>query len=284
MTIKNNHKKGMLAILVAAILWSSGGVFIKLINLEAMQIAGLRAAFTLLTFLILFRKENFRFNKLTFMAAICYTGILTLFVAATKLTTAANAIFLQYTAPMYVLVLEPIMLGTKLRRINIVTLIVCFIGMALFFVDKINAGNMTGNLLALASGLTFAGFLLIMRKNRPEYQISSIFQGNILVLLICSFSLAHVHDPSAPDILMCAFLGVVQIGIAYGIFSYGLKHVEAIEASLLSIIEPVLNPVWVFIWYHEQPSVYAITGGIIILSTMAIRTVYTESRKRLTLN
>jgi drug/metabolite transporter (DMT)-like permease len=276
----SDHRKGLFAVIIAALLWSTGGVFIKLIHFDAFSLSGIRSIFTLLTFIILFRKQNFLFNRMTFVAAVSYAAILVLFVAATKLTTAANAIFLQYTAPIYVLIFEPLLLGTKLRRINIATIIVCLIGMSLFFFGKISTDNWIGNFIALLSGISFAVFLLSMRKNEPRFQVSSIFWGNVIIVLICSPAVFQLRAAPLNDVLMTAYLGIFQIGIAYAIFSYGLKRVEAIEASLTSMIEPVLNPVWVLIWYGEQPSIYAVFGGLIILLMIGIRSVTVERKRQ----
>ncbi len=272
------HRKGLTAIIVAALLWSTGGIFIKLVTLNAYQLSAIRSFFAASVFLLLFRKDAIKGGWFTILNAIFYSGILILFVVATKLTTAANAIFLQYTAPIYVLLLEPLLLKTKLERINVITIVLCFAGMSLFFVGKISAGHMTGNLIALLSGVSFAAFLLGLRKNKPEYQFSSIFWGNVIIAVVCLPEVFNISEVLVSDFLMTAFLGIFQIGIAYAFFSYGLKKVLAIEASLISMIEPVLNPVWVYLGYGEQPSLYAIAGGIIILLTIAGRTLYTERR------
>lgn len=274
-----DHRKGILAVIVAALLWSTGGIFIKLISLNAFQLSGLRSLFAALVFVILFRKKLLEVNGFTFVNAAFYAGILILFVIATKMTTAANAIFLQYTAPIYVLFLEPLINKTKYQLINVVTIIFCFIGMVLFFIGELSPGYLEGNIIALLSGIAFAAFLIGMRKNRPEYQFSSIFYGNVMIALICIPSLYSVEHFTLPDFGMIAFLGIFQIGAAYAFFSFGLKRVLAIEASLISMIEPVLNPVWVFIGYGEVPAFIAIIGGIIIISAISMRAFILESPK-----
>ncbi len=267
------HQKGILAVLAAALLWSSGGILIKLVTLNPMQISFARCFFASFVFLFLFRAKLLKVNWFTFLNAGFYAGVLMLYVLATKTTTAANAVFLQYTAPIYVLLLEPILNKTNYEKVNIITISVCFIGMLMFFAGKLSPGDFKGNILALLSGVMFAGFLLGMRKNKHEFQYSSIFYGNILVLIFSFTSVIEIHSISLTDLSMLAFLGIFQIGIAYAIFSYGLKKVLAVEASLLSMIEPVLNPVWVLIWYGEAPSLYAVIGGVIILLAIAVRTM-----------
>ncbi len=273
----SEHQKGLLAVLAAAMLWSTGGMFIKLVTLNAIQISFFRSFFAAIVFAILFRKTVFYANGFTFLNAFTYAAVLVLFVISTKMTTAANAIFLQYTAPIYVLIFEPIINKTRYEKINIITIIICFLGMTLFFMGELTPGHLTGNLLALLSGVAFAAFLLGMRKNKNEYQFSAIFYGNILLMLICFPSLFDIRILSITDFGMVSYLGILQIGIAYAIFSYGLKRVYAIEASLISMIEPVLNPVWVFLAYKEVPSFMAIVGGIVIITAISVRAFVLET-------
>jgi DME family drug/metabolite transporter len=272
-----DHQKGILAVLAAAILWSTGGIFIKLITLNPLQLASIRSAFAAVIFGFVFRKKLLEVNGFTFINALFYSAVLIFFVSATKNTTAANAIFLQYTAPIYVLIFEPLLNKTRFEKINIFTVILCFGGMLLFFTGEISPGHFIGNIYALLSGLAFAAFLLGMRKNKTDYQFSSIFYGNIIIALIGVPALTELNGISISDLLQVAFLGIFQIGIAYVIFGYGLKRVLAIEASLIGMIEPVLNPVWVFIGYGEAPSVMAITGGIIIITVISVRAFVLES-------
>lgn len=273
------HQKGILAVLAAALLWSTGGLFIKLVTFDAIQISFFRSFFAAIVFLILFKKDILYANGFTFINALLYSALLILFVIATKTTTAANAIFLQYTAPIYVLIFEPVINKTKYEKINIITIIVCFGGMILFFIGKFSPGYETGNIFALLSGVAYAAFLIGMRKNKKEYQFSSIFYGNIIVSLICLSSIFHLSNITTPNLMMVIFLGVFQIGIAYAFFSFGLKRILAIEASLLSMIEPTLNPVWVFLGYGEIPSVMAIIGGIIIISAISVRAFVVETSR-----
>lgn len=276
----SEHRRGMLAVLVAAVLWSTGGLFIKLSSVDALTLSCLRCAYAALVFLVIFRKRVFLVNGRAMVNAGLYAGLLITFVYATKLTTAANAIFLQFTAPIYVLLLEPLLLKTRLERINVITVTVCFLGMALFFLGKLSPSHLYGNIFGLVSGVLFAGFLLGQRRNAAQYQESSIFWGNVLGALLCLPALLAAETAlPATDLAITAYLGVVQIGISYAVFTYGLKRVLAVEGALLAMIEPVLNPVWVFLGYGERPSPGAIAGGIIILLAIAARTIVLERRR-----
>ncbi|MBK7629471.1 MAG: EamA family transporter [Ignavibacteriales bacterium] len=273
----SEHNKGFLAVFITAILWSSGGLFIKLISLNSMQLSFFRCLIAAIVFAIIFRKKLLAVNRFTFINAAFYAIVLTTFVIATKTTTAANAIFLQSTAPIYVLIFEPIINKTKYEKINVITIAVCFIGMIFFFLGEISPGHLTGNLIALISGIMFASFFLGMRKNGKEYQQSSIFYGNIFVTIICIPFVLDLKPLTFNDLWMVTFLGVFQIAFAYALFSYGLKRILAVEASIISMFEPVLNPVWVLIGYGEMPTFFAAIGGGIIIIAIAVRTIVAGS-------
>jgi len=273
----SEHQKGILYVFTAALLWSSGGLFIKLISFSAMQLSFFRCSIAAITFALIFKKQILLVNKLSIVNSCMYAVVLIAFVIATKTTTAANAIFLQATAPIYVLIFEPLINKSKYERINIITVVVCVSGMILFFVGKLEPGHFEGNLVALISGITFAAFFLGMKRNDQKYQQSSIFWGNILVALICIPFLSSLEMISFSDLWMVSFLGVFQIAIAYALFASGLKRFIAVEASIISMVEPVLNPVWVLIGYGEIPSTYSILGGSIIIFAIVMRTLFSGS-------
>ena len=267
------HQKGLAAVFIAALLWSSGGLFIKLVPYTPMQISFFRCSIAAVTFAVIFRGSLLQFNKLSILNSFFYAATLIFYVIAMKTTTAANAIFLQSTAPIYVLIFEPILNKTSLEKANIITIVVCFGGMILFFIGGLEPGQFKGNIFALMSGIVFAALFLGLKKNNKKYQQSSIFIGNIIVAIICIPFLSTLQEIVFTDLWKVIYLGVFQIAIAYAFFSSGLKRVFAVEASIISMIEPVLNPVWVFFGYGEIPSITAIIGGIIIITAITIRTI-----------
>lgn len=269
----SDHTKGILAVFLTALLWSSGGLFIKLITLTPMQISFFRCLIAAIVFAILFRQKILKLNPLALLNSISYAAVLIFFVIATKTTTAANAIFLQSTAPIYVLIFEPLLTKTKWEKINVVTIAVCFIGMILFFMGDLTPGDIKGNLAALFAGVAFAAFFLGMKKNDKQYGEASIFYGNVIVAIVCIPFLFEMNSLTFSDLWKLTFLGVFQIAFAYALFSHGIKRILAVEASIISMLEPVLNPIWVFIGYGEVPSLYAIIGGVIIISAITIRTL-----------
>lgn len=280
-TNSSDHVKGVIAIIIAATLWSTGGVFIKLIDQNAFTILFYRSVLASLVFLAIFKSKVFIVNWRSLLSAFVYASILILFVSSTKLTTAANAIFLQYTAPFYVLIAEPLLFKLKLQKVNVVAIIICIGGMFLFVADDFGGGQFLGNMMALGSGVSYATFLLLQRSNEGKYHEGAIFWGNIIVALVGIPFFLESHLNSTNELLMLVFLGVFQIGVAYAFFNYSLKRILAIENSLISIIEPVLNPVWVFLFYGETPGKMAIAGGSLILFGLVFRAMYLYRGKRM---
>jgi len=265
----------LLLVLGAAILWSTGGLFIKATHLSAFELSFGRCLLAAITISILTRGEGFGINKISALTSILYAALLILFVLATKLTTAANAIFLQYTAPVYVLILEPLFYKEKLRLRDLATVAVCVVGMSLFFVGKLRPEDISGNLLALASGVCFALFILLMRhaKARDVNRASATIYGNLIAVLICApaFVGAMRRGISAVDLGCVAYLGIVQIGFAYLLFTSAMaRGVRSIDAGIIGYVEPVLNPVWVFLFIGERPSGWAMVGGAIIIASVIV--------------
>ncbi len=278
---ENTQKWALLATLGAAILWSVGGLFIKILPQGALTILFYRSFYAAIIFLMIFRKKLWLINRLSWISAGFYAALLILFVNATKLTTAANAIFLQYTAPAIVLLLEPYLVKTRLTKINIITVILTFIGMLLFFVEQFSApDNNLGILLALISGFMLAGLLISQKMNRAEYQPGAVFLGNILVCLVTIPWFFNTPWPTFMENNYLMIMGFGQIGLGYALFVYGQKYLPALESSLIAMLEPVLNPVWVFIGYGEFPGYWAILGGAVIVMTLIGRMYILEKNKK----
>ena len=273
------HRKGLIYISFTAFLWSSSGLFIKVLNINAFQISFFRSAIAALTifFVTILRKKKvkFEFDTVSNLSAFFYAGILILFVIATKMTTAANAIFLQFTAPIYLVILEPIFLKTKFESKNLITIIICIFGMVLFFFGRLELGNIYGNLLAICSGICFAMFSLLLKykkiRKNSNNTIQSAIMGNVLVAVITFFLVFPSFSLSMSEALILIYMGVIQIGISYIIFNEGIKYVSATESMIIATLEAIFNPIWVFAGIGEAPSVYAIIGGLIIFSAIIWR-------------
>lgn len=279
--MKDTRQYAILMTVLAAILWSTGGIFIKLLPQDAFTILFYRSFYAGLIFLLIFGKKLFVFNKLSIISSLFYAPLLIAFVTSTKLTTAANAIFLQYTAPAFVLLLEPYFIRTKLKKINIFTVIVCFMGMGLFFIEQLSSpDNWLGIWLALLSGVILTGLLITQKMNKPEYQPGAVFLGNMLVCLITLPWFITSPSPTITENTYLMILGFGQLGLGFALFLYGQKHLPAIESALIAMLEPLLNPVWVFIGYGEHPGNWAIAGGLIILLTLVFRLYWIEFREK----
>lgn len=268
----------------AAVLWSTGGLFIKWTSVSGLELSFGRSLLAAITVAIFTRHEGFGLNRVTAIASLLYAALLVLFVLATKQTTAANAIFLQYTAPVYLLILEPLIYKEKFRRRDLIVVIACVAGMSLFFVGKLRPQDVTGNLLALASGFCFACYFLLLRHStaRAVNRASSVIYGNLLVVLIAApAGIGALSGMSRHDALSIVYLGVVQIGLAYTLFTVAMaRGVRSLDAGIVGYIEPVLNPIWVFLVLGEQPTKWALVGGAIIVVAVVVHALLEARRGR----
>ena len=286
--------------LVAVLLWSTGGLFIKLTSLDAYQVTFFRSLFAAVTVLIITRKDGLRINAFGVMCTLIYSTLLFLFVWATKHTTAANAIFLQYTAPIYILILAPFVIGEKFHLRDLVTVIFCIAGMSLFFVGDLTIGETRGNIAALGSGIFLGLYIMLLKHPRFEGRqetrdkrrelsdaglpspvtrlpspISTVIYGNFLLAVVTlPNGVAAIPTLTLSDFAAVAFLGIFQIGISYILFIKGVQMgTRPLDASIIGFIEPLLNPVWVFLFVAERPSNWAVLGGIIIIATVIVHTL-----------
>lgn len=264
------QKKAMICLFLTAFLWSAGGVLIKLVDWHPMAIAGGRSVIAAIVIWAAFRKESLSFSKPQLIGAIAYCGCVSFFVTATKMTTAANAILLQYTAPIFVALLGTWFLNEKTTRRDWVTIFIVFSGMIFFFIDEVSAGSMLGNIMAVLSGISFALFIICMRMQKDASPYGTVLIGNILTVVIGLFFLSNI-SLSYNNLLGILLLGIFQLGLAYVLYSYAIRHVPALKATLITSIEPILNPLWVFLLIGEQPGFYAMIGGFIVLAAIILR-------------
>jgi len=265
---------------LAALCWSFGGLCIKFIPWSAMSIIGLRALLAAALFAVYRKSVRVTFTHGNILAALCLAGTTVLFVFANKLTTAAAAILLQFSAPVFVLLLELFTCGKRPKPSEIVAVAATLAGMLLFFADRLAPGNLLGNLLAIASGLSFAGVFVF--NKRPDVDPEqSVFLG---FLLNAAVGLPFVFlpdgftwEPLAIGAIL--FLGLVQVGLAYVFFSCAIRRTPALLACLIAAVEPVLNPLWVALFVGELPGLFALLGGLVILLTVIGYQIYRERRE-----
>jgi drug/metabolite transporter (DMT)-like permease len=269
--VKQNHRLfAPFLLLVSALLWSLGGILIKSVEWNSLAVSGARSGIAFLVILAFCRKVPWRFSRLEIAGAVAYAATVILFVCATRLTTAANAIFLQYTAPIYVAGLGHWWLGERARRLDWLIIALALAGIALFFIDQLSTAGLWGNVLALASGLSFAGMVVLFRKNKSGSPIVSVLLGNLLATL-CGLPFMLTGGPPASSWLPLILLGVVQLGLPYVLYTNAIKRVTALEATLIPLIEPILNPLWVMIALGERPGPWAAAGAALVVGAVLFR-------------
>jgi drug/metabolite transporter (DMT)-like permease len=264
--------RSRLLILSAAVLWSTAGAAIKRSDLDAWQIAGGRSLVAGAFLLLVVRQARVRPTPRVLLVSVAYAVTVVLFVVATKLTTAANAIFIQDTAPLWVLLLSPWLLREVPTKGELLAVPVYAVGLGLFFLDDLTAGQVTGNFAALASGVAFAFSIVGLRLLRHDGPAALVY-GNLVAAAVTLPLWTSGPAAAAPDLGLLLYLGVFQLGLAYLAFSRGVTGTPAIEASLLILLEPVLNPIWTFLFVGERPGPWAVVGGAVVLAATGWRTV-----------
>ncbi|MDE7244157.1 MAG: DMT family transporter [Oscillospiraceae bacterium] len=260
------RRRGTLCVFFAAVLYSIGGLCIKVIPWNGMSINSARnmVAMVVVGFYLLFSRHKLRFNRwiVLGMASVCGTNVL--FSLANKLTTAANTIVLQFTAPVFVIVLSIIFWKKQPQKLDIGVCILVLVGVVCFFMESLEMGGMLGNILALISGVTYAGVFLL--NDLPDADpISSVFWGDFLSVILGFPFLLRETEFTPAAIGSVVILGAFQVGLAYVLMCIGLRTTPAVTASLISGIEPVLNPILVAVFYHEQVGPLSVAGAVIVI-------------------
>jgi drug/metabolite transporter (DMT)-like permease len=264
------HRHAVLLLLVASILWSLGGLLIKSLDWPSMAKAGGRSAIACVILWSWLGRPHFTWSRGQIGAALAYAVTVTLFVVATDRTTAANAIFLQYTGPIYVALLSPWLLGERIRRSDWLCIALAIAGIALFFRDQFSLRGLSGMACALCSGASFGTMTVLLRRERDASPGSALLLGNLLTAVVgLPFALGHPLPATQAGAL--ALLGVVQLGIPYILYSIAIRRVTAIEAILIPALEPILNPLWVALARGEVPGPWSLVGGSLVLGAVILR-------------
>jgi drug/metabolite transporter (DMT)-like permease len=274
------HTRSVLLLVAAALCWSLGGLLIKSVNWPPLAVAGGRGLIAALFLLATNRALRFHFSRIQLLGALGYAACTITFCVATKLTTAANAILLQYTAPVWIALFGAWFLGERATRADWFTIAAVLAGMTLFFADSLELANLLGNSLAVISGVCFAGMTIALRKQKDTSASESIILGNLLAFAIGLPWIIGAPALSTNGWIALLLLGVVQLGVSYWLYARAIKHVTALEAVLIPVIEPILNPVWVLLATGEKPSRLALVGGVIVLTAVTLRAVASVRAKR----
>ncbi|MEA4896301.1 MAG: DMT family transporter [Oscillospiraceae bacterium] len=270
-------RKSILQMVLCATMWSTGGIFIKLIPWNAFVIAGLRSlisAGTVYLFLRIF-KIKFRFGRRSVLMGIFMSLTFSCFVLANKLTTAANAIVLQFTAPLFLMVFSALLFREKFRKADIVAVAFTMGGITLFFLDSLSGGYVLGNIVAIMAGAVMAVMYLIIGKADEETRMGGMLLGHLFTAAVGIPVAFFVSTPvSTVSVLCITALGVIQLGIPYILLVLSSRNFPPLACSLLGAIEPLLNPVWVFLFTGEAPGIPALIGGAIVISAVTLWCVW----------
>ena len=263
------QSKGIFCVLMAALLFSIGGLCIKLVPWSPLAINGARNLISVILIGIYLKVIHHKIviNPAVLFGAVCMTGTTTLYTIANKLTTAANTIVLQFTAPVFVIFLMWLFFKERPKRTDIAASVAVFVGIICFFIDGLSSGNMLGNVLAVLSGVSYAG-VFMMNSFEKSDSLSSIFLGQALSAVTCVWFVFGETDFGVTAIGGIVALGVFQLALAYIFMSKGLDEVPAVTASLTTAIEPILNPLWVALFYHEMITPLAFVGAVIVIAAV----------------
>ena len=272
---------GPLMMLIACILFSTGGILCKLIPWSPLAINGVRNLLggSLIGIYLLATHHRLRFNSKIFIGAICMGGVTTLFIVANKLTTAANAIVLQYSAPIWLILLSAILLKKKPLVKDVITIVIVLIGIVFFFLDGIGSGTTWGNIAGLGAGLFYSGLFLL--NSLPDADaLSSLFIGQIGTGIIMSPLVFRESDFSVVPVVTVICLGLFQVGLGYVFFNLGTKYTAPVMASIIAGIEPILNSVLVMIFWGEMLKPLALVGAVIVIAAILIYNIISARKPR----
>lgn len=270
-----------LEMLLCAALWSIAGIFIKLVPWNGFAVAGMRSLIAGLTFAVYMcaAKKRYILNRRTLLGGVLAGSVYTCFAVANKLTTAANAIVLQFTAPVFIVIFSAVFLGQKIRREDLAVVIATLAGIALFFFDQLRPGYILGNFVAIASGMFMAGMYIVVGSAEGDERFSAVFNGQMFTFLVGLPFIITTRPAFTPSATLCILiLGVFQLGIAYILYVKATEYCPPLACSLLGALEPLLNPVWVMIFDGERPGVFALIGGVAVIASITVWTI-SGSRK-----
>ena len=264
---------GVGLMLICAVLWSTAGLFIKSVPWDSRVLAGWRGLAATITLWLFMRKMHYRvrIDKRTVIIGLCVSGTSILFHIANRLTTAANAIVLQYTSPVFLVALSMLFFRRRYRAADYIAVFITVCGIALFFFDQLTPGGMLGNILALIDGVTMGAVYLFTGESDEERRLSGIFLGLAITTIVgIPFTFAYPPEVTAISVLAVIAMGVLQLGLPYALYSIAVKHCPTLACTLIASLEIILSPIWVWIFLGEMPGLFAIFGSIVIVATITV--------------
>lgn len=265
------RRQSVLMMVICSALWSTAGILIKLIPWNSLVISGLRsllAAGVMVIFMV-HSGIHCRIDRYSVSSGLFMSVTMLVFIISNKLTTAANAIVLEYTSPAFIVLFSALFLHQKFHRADMLTVVATLFGISLFFFDKLSGGRLSGNLLSILSGVCVAANYIIAGRAKIDSRMSGILFGHLGAALVGLPMMFFTPMPLKPvAIVSILFLGIFQLGIPYVLYGLALKNCPPLACSLIGAIEPLLNPVWVFLFAGEAPGMFSLLGGIIVLSSV----------------
>lgn len=267
--------------IICAVLWSIAGIFMKKIPWNGLAIASGRAFVAMWFFVIYMAVADIKyvFSKKVLVTALLASSTYICFSVANKLTTAANVIVLQYVSPLFILLYNYLFFHEKIQRRDVIAVLFTMAGLVLCFADGLDSGRMIGNILSIVAGMFFAGMMVFMGNISFEERVSSAFSSQVITFLI-GLPAFFITKPefTVQSILSIIILGVFQIGFAFVFYIKAANSCSALACCLISVLEPILNPVWVMIFDGEKPGVLAVIGAIIVLSSVTIWSITSQKK------
>ena len=278
-----SRNRAIFEMLLCAALWSIAGIFIKLIPWNSIVIAGIRSliAGAVMFVYMRYKRIGFTADRRSMLGGLALCCTLTCFVAANKLTTAANSIVLQFSAPMFIVVFAVLFLKKKFSRSDIFAVVLTMLGISLFFFDQLTPGHLLGNCVAIVAGMAFAGYYMSLEGASESERMSAILMAHGLTFCVSiPFIALEPPELGAAPVICIFILGVVQLGIPYVLLGRASGSCPPLACSLLGAVEPLLNPVWVFIFDGEAPGMWALIGGVVVVVTITVWCVYGDLREK----
>ena len=277
----NNEKKAILEMLLCAALWSVAGIFIKLIPWNGFVVASLRSLIAGITIYLCMRRMGLRyvFNRKTVIVGF-FAGMTYLcFAVSNKMTTAANAIVLQFTAPVFIVIYSALFFKKPIRKQDLAVVLFTLLGISLFFLDQLKPGYILGNCVAIAAGMFMAGMYVSVGEIQEDERFSGIVNGQALTFLLGLPFVFTTHPVfNLPSVVCILILGVFQLGLAYVLYVKSTRYCPPLACSLLGAVEPLLNPVWVFLFDGERPGMFALIGSVIVIVSITLWCIYGQEK------
>ncbi|MBO5556943.1 MAG: EamA family transporter [Oscillospiraceae bacterium] len=276
------ENRAILEMLICATLWSIAGIFMKKLPWNGFAVAGLRSLIAGLTMAAYMAWKGYRYciNRKTLLSGAMTACVYICFTCANKLTTAANAIVLQFTSPVFIVVFSALLYRKRIRRADLLVVLLTLAGIALFFFDQLQPGYVMGNFVAIAAGMFMAGMFMAVGDLQGEERFSAIVTGQGITFLVGLPFVLLTHPVfNAVTISSILILGVFQLGISYILYVKSSEYCPPLACCLLGAVEPLLNPVWVMLFDGERPGVFALIGGVIVVVSITVWCIFGQERK-----